>query len=119
MGVTTVKLIIKNPFNLSKQQEEEFLVDSGAHYTVIPEDLVKKLGLKPSYIQEFSLADGKLIKRAISSAVIRFEEKELAVPVVLGKKDDASLLGLTTLESFGLMLDPFKRRLYHSKLMLG
>ncbi len=119
MGITKVKLIIKNPGNLSQEAEREFLVDSGAHYTVVPQTLVKKLGLKPSYEQEFSLADGKIIKRLIGGAVIRFENKELPMPVILGEKDDDALLGVTTLEGFGLMLDPFKRKLYHSKLMLG
>ena len=117
--MTKVKLIIKNPLNPQKQVEEEFLVDSGAHYTVLPKYLTKKLGLKSSYVQEFVLADGKVVKRQISGALINFEGRELPVPVVLGEKDDASLLGATTLESFGLMLDPFKRRIYHSKLMLG
>lgn len=81
--------------------------------------MVKKLGLKSSYNQEFVLADGRIIRRSIGSAIVNFEGKELAVPVVLGKKDDDSILGSTTLESFGLMIDPFKRRIYPSKLMLG
>jgi len=118
MGMTSVKLTIKNPFNLSKSIETAFLVDSGAHYTVVPAVVVKQLGLTSAYIQEFSLADGKIIKRSIGSAMVKFEGKELPVPVVLGEKGDAALLGVTTLESFGLMLDPFKRRLYHSKLMM-
>ncbi len=119
MGITTVKLTIKNPRYPNKKVEDEFLVDTGAHYTVLPEDIVKKLGLKQSWTQEFSLADGKIIKRPVGGAIIRFEGKELPVPVVLGEKDDSPLLGVTTLESFGLMIDPFKRKLYHSKLMLG
>lgn len=119
MGITTIKLTIKNPSNLNKKFEQEFLVDTGAHYTVLPKAAVKQLGLKPSHIQEFSLADGKIIKRPIGGAVIRFQNKELPVAVVLGQKGDAALLGVTTLETFGLMIDPFKRKLYHSKLMLG
>ena len=63
MGITTVKLTIKNPFKLSKKITENFLVDTGAHYTVLPLSMVKKLGLRPSFKQEFSLADGKIISR--------------------------------------------------------
>lgn len=119
MGITSTKLLLKNPFNPTKSVLGDFLVDSGAHYTVIPKLMVTKLKLKPSYIQEFSLADGKIIKRSIGSALVVFEGKELAVPVVLGELNDSALLGITTLEAFGLMLDPFKRKLYHSKLMLA
>ena len=119
MGVTTVKLTIKNPLNGGKAIEKEFLVDTGAHYTVIPQNIVQKLGIKKSYTQEFALADGKIIKRDIGSAFVNFEGRQLAVPVVLGKRGDSALLGITTLEGFGLMIDPFKRRIYSSKLMLG
>ncbi len=119
MGMTKVKLVLKNPFNLSKKLEGEFLVDSGAHFTVVPAKMVKTLGLKPSFEQDFSLADGKTIKRKVGNAMVEFEKHNLVVPVVLGQKDDDPLLGITTLESFGLMLDPFKRRIYKSKLMLA
>ncbi len=117
--MTQVRLIIKNPRDPKRQEVGEFLVDSGAHYTVLPLEMVRKLKLKPSYEQDFSLADGKIISRSIGGAVIRFEDRELPVPVVLGEKNDTGLLGVTTLESFGLMLDPFQRKIYKSKLMLG
>lgn len=119
MGITSAKLSVKNPFQPSKAVVVDFLVDSGAHYTVIPEPLVKRLNLKPSFTQDFSLADGKIIKRTIGSALVTFQKKELAVPVVLGESGDSALLGVTTLEAFGLMLDPFQRKLYHSRLMLA
>ena len=118
MGITTVKLKVGNPQKPSKKVEGEYLVDTGAHYTVLPGDLVKILGLKPSYSQEFALADGNVVKRNIGSATINFEGRELTVPVVLGQKGDSKLLGVTTLESFGMMIDPFKRKIYPSKLML-
>lgn len=119
MGITKVKLTVKNLTDPTKEIREDFLVDTGAHYTVVPYEIVKKLNLKPSYKQDFSLADGKIISRSIGSAIVRFEKRELPVPVVLGQKGDTALLGITTLESFGLMIDPFKRKLYHSQLMLA
>jgi len=119
MGITKVKLTIKNPMKPSTGIAGEFLVDTGAHYTVVPKSMVAKLKLKPSYIQEFVLADGKVIKRSVGGAVVNYEGRELPVPVVLGQSGDNALLGVTTLESFGLMIDPFKRTIYPSKLMLG
>lgn len=119
MGLTTVKLTIKNALKPSRAVEENFMVDSGAHYTLLPQEIVRKLGIVASYQQEFVLADGKVIRRPMGAALINFEGRELPVPVVLGQKEDSALLGVTTLESFGLMLDPFKRKIYPSKLMLG
>ena len=118
MGMTNVKLTIKNPFKSGRKVSENFWVDSGAVYTVLPGSIVKKLGLKPSFEQEFSLADGTVVKRSIGSATIDFEGRELAVPVVLGENGDNPLMGATTLESFGLVLDPFKQKLHHRKLLM-
>ncbi len=119
MGMTKVSLVIKSLTDSRKQAEAEFLVDSGAHFTVVPIRIVEKLGLKSNFEQSFSLADGKTIKRKVGNAMVKFEDREMAVPVVLGERNDEGLLGVTTLESFGLMLDPFQRKIYKSRLMLG
>lgn len=118
MGMTQVILKVKNLQDPRRQIRDKFLVDSGASFTVLPAALVKKLNLKPVYEKEFSLADGKVVKRKIGSALIEFRGEELPSPVILGKKNDSKLLGVLTLESFGLALDPFERKLYKAKLML-
>jgi hypothetical protein len=41
----------------------EFLVDSGAIYSVVPEPILKSLEIKPLAQQEFRLANGELIVR--------------------------------------------------------
>jgi len=38
--------------------------------------------------------------------------------VIFGEKGDEPLLGATTLESLGLVLDPFKRRLIAMRMLL-
>jgi clan AA aspartic protease len=118
MGMTTVTIKIKNPQNPSKVVEGDFLVDSGAAYTVVPQKLVRKLGIKPSFRQKFTLADGTTIERDIGKAFIEYQGRETAVPIVLGKARDSSLLGVLTLEALGLALDPFERKFYPATLML-
>lgn len=116
--MTEVTLKIKNPYKLTRVAEGEFLVDSGAAFTVVPHDMVKKLGLKSSSVREFVLADGRRVKRNVGNAFVEFKGEETAIPVVLGEKGDSPLLGALTLEALGLVLDPFKRELYPAKLML-
>lgn len=118
MGITKVILKVKNPQNPQKFIEEEFLVDSGAAFTVLPQKYAEKLGLKPSFEQGFLLADGTTVKRSVGSALIEYQGREIASPVVLGKEHDSLLLGVLTLESLGLVLDPFSRRLHPAKLAL-
>lgn len=113
-----MELTIKSPSNPRLTQKGRFLVDSGASFTVLPKDFVDRLKLRPNFTREFILADGKKVERKIGNASIKYGEDEIVTPVVLGKKGDSPLLGTITLESFGLLLDPFQRKLYKSTMML-
>lgn len=118
MGITTVSLKVKNPKDETLFIEEEFLVDSGASFSVVPKLLLDKIGIKPYREQKFALADGRIIKRKVGEAVFEFNGHRAPSPVVVGKKNDALLLGTLTLEAMGLVLDPFERKIYRAKLML-
>lgn len=118
MGMTQVALKIKNPKSPSKTFEGEFLVDSGASYTVVPGNVLLKLGIKPQREETFSLADGRLIKRKVGNALYVFEGVEAAAPILFGEEDDSLLLGAFTLEALGLTLDPLKRKLYKALLRM-
>ena len=70
------------------------------------------MGLRPIGEMDFVLADGTVIRRRISEAVLELPGYgERHTPVVLGESEDENLLGIVTLEIFGLILDPFKREL--------
>ena len=116
MGITYVKATIKNPQRPSQSVEKEFLVDSGAYYTVMPGSELKKIGIKPHRKQEFVLADGTKLEREIGDAIFEFEGIRGAAPIIFGKKGDKHLLGAITLEALGLILDPFQRKLHPMKL---
>lgn len=118
MGMTDVRLIIKNPRQPEKQYQGEFLVDSGATYTVVPEQILQKLGVKPQREETFVLAGGTTIKRKVGSVLYEYQDREAAAPVLFGKKDDSKLLGIITLEALGLTLDPLKRTLHKALLRL-
>lgn len=118
MGMTEVRLKIKNMKNPSKEFEGKFLVDSGASYTVVPENILKKIGIKPEGKEDFFLADGRSISRKVGNALYEYEGIQRAAPVLFGEKDDSLLLGTFTLEALGLTLDPFKRKLYKALLRI-
>ncbi len=118
MGLTDVSVLVRNPRDPRKEVKVTFLVDSGASYTALPIEVVERLGLKPSFEQTFSLADGTRIKRNIGNAMVEWQGKEVATPVILGRKGDSALLGALTLEGLGLVLDPLKRELRQAHLRL-
>lgn len=118
MGIINTNLKVINPSQPSKYFEGEFLVDTGAQYTVIPLDIWKKIGLKPQRKQKFILADGKIVERQIGGAYIEYEGVRATSPIVLGEKNDSFIMGVVTLESLGLSINPFTRKIYSAKLML-
>mgnify|MGYP006294151385 CR=1 FL=1 len=116
MGLTTVKAKVGKG---ESAREVDFLVDSGASYTVLPEKVWKKLNLEPIDRMSFALADGSVIERPISEVWFEYGGKGRTVQVVLGERGDTALLGVMTLEALGLMINPFTRELYPMRMMLA
>lgn len=110
VAITFLKVKVINPEHPKRKKECEFLVDSGAVYSVVPQNVLKALGIKPTSSQEFILANGEIIKKPIGNAYFEYQGKIRAAPVVFGEKG-IFLLGATTIEAFGLILDPIRREL--------
>ena len=117
MGITFVKMKVSNPAHPKKSTIHEFLVDSGAVYSVLPARELKKIGVKPVRQEDFLLANGETVRKGVGNALFEYEGKIGAAPVILGD-DDVYLLGATTLEAVGLMLDPLRRELKPAPMLL-
>ena len=118
MGITRVELEVANITAPRKKERLDFLVDSGAIFSVVPAAVLRKLGIKPREKQEFRLANGEKIVRKKGTAVFRYNGRSGAADVIFGEKGDATLLGVFTLESLGLALDPLKRELREIPMIL-
>ncbi len=95
-----------------------FLVDSGAGYTLLPYNVWQSLGLEPTREEKFLLADGTIVTRDMSSCYLSLPQGQNHSPVVLGEeRDDQALLGAVTLEEMGLVLNPFSRTLHPMRLL--
>jgi clan AA aspartic protease len=119
MGLTTQKLTVKDRHGSRRRAEVRFLIDSGAVYSLVPAGVPKRLGIRPHRTVEFALADGRMIERRVGDAYFEFQGSGGAAPVIFGESGDEPLLGGTTLESLGLVLDPFKRRLLPMRMLLA
>jgi clan AA aspartic protease len=119
MGLTTQKLTVRPNRGSKRKTMVTFLVDSGAVYSLVPAVTLRKLGLRPYREMTFSLADGTTIDRKIGDAYFELNGNIGPAPVIFGEEGDQPLLGVTTLESLGLVLDPFKRRLIPMRLVMA
>ncbi len=111
MGLTVLKVDVGNPEKPAAREMVEFLIDSGAVYSVVPRDVLSRLGIQPHSQQHFRLADGSSIERERGDALYFYRDRRGAAPVIFGEPGDATLLGAVTLESLGLVLDSMRRDL--------
>ena len=111
MGLTQVTVRIANPGDRKRYSDVEFLVDSGAIYTVVPQKLLKQLGIRPHSKRAFFLANGEKIVRRIGDIAAEYQGLRGSSPVMFGEEGDMPLLGVTTLEALGLIFDPLRREL--------
>jgi len=118
MGLTFARVTVGNPGNENRVEEVQCLVDSGAVYSLIPEAVLRRLGIEPHSMREFVLADGQIIRRRLATATFEYGGLRGDSMVIVGEPGDDPLLGATTLEGFGLVLDPFRRELRPMKLPL-
>ncbi len=111
MGLTFLEIQVGNPATPETTERVEFLIDSGAVHSLVPTPVLERLGISPLDEQEFRLADGSRVTRKKGIALFRYEERVGGADVIFGEEGDSNLLGSTTLESLGLILDPLRREL--------
>ncbi len=110
MGETSVKVRV---FDLKgeKYRDVDVLVDTGATYTAIPERILEEIGIERIGKVRIEFANGEIEERDIGNVLIEVEGIRRANPVIFAKEKDASVLGLITLESCGLTVDPVSKKL--------
>ena len=116
MGITYVEGRVRGP--TGKEENVRFLIDSGATYSLLPKPVWKAIELEPKRNLSFALADGTTVERAVSEALLTLPQGEAHTPVILGEEGDESLLGVVTLEIFGLVFNPFDRTLRPMRMLL-
>ncbi|MEK9149775.1 MAG: aspartyl protease family protein [Candidatus Desantisbacteria bacterium] len=119
MGLTVLKIGVGNPANPDVTEPIEFLIDSGAIYSVVPTPILEKLGIKPLAEEEFRLADGSTIRRKKGVAIFKYKDRIGGADVIFGEEEDSNLLGAFTLEALGLSLNPLKRELNPLPMILA
>jgi predicted aspartyl protease len=117
MGLVYIEGTVTGP--TGQQASLEFLVDSGAGYTLLPHETWRSIGLEAKRSVRFRLADGTIIERQVSECHIRLAQGDGHTPVILGEPGDEALLGTITLEVLGLVLNPFTRTLQPMQMLLA
>jgi len=117
MGLIYVTGVVTGPTGVSCTVD--FIVDSGAKYSLLPLTVWRAIELIPKRRMSFILADGTVIERDISECHIALPQGDAHTPVILGEANDEALLGVVTLEVLGFVLNPFSRTVQPARLTLA
>ena len=119
MMLTVLSVIVANFANETAREPVEFLLDSGTVYSIVPSEVLSRLGIAPHSKQRFRVADGSTIERGRGDALYFYEDQAGAAPVIFGEPGDATLLGTVTLAALGMVLDPIRRELKPLPMVVG
>jgi clan AA aspartic protease len=110
MGLTRVTVTLKATGG-RRRYEAPFLVDTGATDTFAPGIELRRIGVKPVGNMAYELANGSLEEYEFGLAEISFMGEVTAGRVIFGPDNSEPLLGVTALESVGIVIDPANRTL--------
>ena len=106
MGFVYATIEVTNITGGDAKYSMPFLVDTGWADTVIPADELEKIGVNREAKGNYELANGTVVSYDTGFAFISINGKKVAANVVFGDVNSEPLLGVTVLESAGLMVDP-------------
>jgi clan AA aspartic protease len=111
MGLTHVTVALRGMNGAQGQYEADFLVGTGATDSLAPAAELRKAGLEPVEKMVYELADGTVKEYPFGLAIIEFMGEVTAGRVIFGPDDAEPILGVTALESVGILVDPAKKTL--------
>ncbi len=106
MGLTKVTTRISAFGNNRKFYEAVFLVDTGATDSMVPAPELDRIGVTKEGKMAYELADGTVKEYPFGLARIEFMGETTAGRVIFGLPGAEPILGVTALESVGIIVDP-------------
>jgi clan AA aspartic protease len=111
MGLTKVTAKITSLEGAKGSYEEIFLVNTGVTDLMVPADELGKIGVRQVGKMAYELVDGTVKEYFYGLVRIEFMGEITAGRVVFGEPGSEPLLGVTALESVGIMVDPTNKTL--------
>jgi len=106
-----VSVVVRNTKDESKvSQPTEVLVDTGSELTWLPRDLLLGINVTPVRKRNFTTATKQLVTRDTGYAILSAEGFETVDEVVFAEPSDMALLGVRTIEGFGVVVDNIAHR---------
>jgi len=117
MGHVTTEVTLTNPSDSSRSKSVDALVDTGATFTVIPRRLAEELSLPITGQRRVRTANGAVALDS-ARAIVQINGQSEINPVLVSDTLDRVLIGVITLETLSLTVDPTTGELHESEALL-
>jgi clan AA aspartic protease len=111
MSTFTIRATLIHPDDRERSVTAEFLVDTGATYSLLPREIVDRLGLTTPEELSAVLASGERVVYGVGEVRVRLDGRERTAVSLAGPPGCRPLLDAFTLEVFALAADPVNQRL--------
>ena len=110
MSVFRVNVVARNRKDESLASTPvEALVDTGSELTWLPKDMLREIQVTPRK-RSFSTATKQIVARETGYVILTAEGFETVDEVVFAEPGDMALLGVRTLQGFGVAVDNIAHR---------
>lgn len=111
MSIFKIQIVACNPGDETLVTPPlEALVDTGSELTWLPGDDLKRIGVVPRRKRIVSNLAKSEVERAVGNVILRSNGRETEDEVVFAEFGDSLVLGLRTLEGFGVSPDDTEHR---------
>jgi aspartyl protease family protein len=118
LGYVRVRGTVANPVDHDLKVDLEFLVDTGAIYTVISKIIADRVKLKEVGKRKFRTGSG-VVELPVAEGYMVIEGEGVTSLVAVSYDEEMPvLLGVTTLELLGLQVDPVTGKLKPLELLI-
>jgi clan AA aspartic protease len=111
MGLIHLTTTLRASEKARKKYAADSLVYTGTTDSLAPAKELKKAGIKPRGRMAYELADGRTVEYDFGLVEIEFMGELTSGRVIFGPDNAEPLLGVTALESVGILVDPTTRTL--------
>ena len=117
MGLIHINVTLSHPANPDAAEEIRVLVDTGATLSVVPAELLERLGIV-RVSQRRLRGFGGVIVRDVGTANMHYGDVTGGVAVVFGEESDPTVMGVTALEVLGFQIDPVGGALQPAEMLV-
>jgi clan AA aspartic protease len=111
MGLIHLTVALRSLGSTNGAYKAEFLVDTGATDSLVPASELNLIGVQPVGKTTYELANGDIVEYEFGLVEISFMDEVTAGRVIFGPNKSEPILGVTALESVGIIVDPANRTL--------